>query len=66
MIPAPLQAPPPVRYVPPLPKGWQPDTQLEFDERGFLFPARRPMWKRVIMWITSKLKEHRSNETNLR
>ncbi len=40
MTPAPMPAPASARYVPPTPEG---RVELEYDQHGFLFPARKPL-----------------------
>jgi len=46
MMPAPQHAPAPTRYVPTPPMGWQ---ELEYNEHGFILPARLPWWRRVLV-----------------
>jgi hypothetical protein len=53
-MPAPMQ-PIPRIYIPPRPEGWRHDMPLEYDEQGFLLPARIPLWKRAVVWIARGL-----------
>ena len=62
MIPAPLQ-PVPRCNIPPyggrdkspaFPPGWRWDEPLEYTREGFLLPARRSMFERVVLWIARK------------
>ena len=59
MIPAPLHPVPPYgghKQTPKFPPNWRLDEPLGYTHEGFLLPARRSMFERVVLWIVRKFR----------